>query len=109
MNLIAFRIYDAAAKDLLRLKASIGEKEFTAYGYAAELEEYRVKAHLALHESEMPFLYIEGHSARRGYAVLVEYSDAPPVRYYSNLRRARAIVERFNRLQVRKNGARNEI
>lgn len=42
-------------------------------------------------------LYLEGHNHRRGYAISMELVDAAPVRFYTNLRRARRLVERFNR------------
>ena len=42
-------------------------------------------------------LYCAGHDHRRGHAVARELVDAPVVRFYSDLRQARAIVERFNR------------
>lgn len=46
-------------------------------------------------------LYIEGHNHKRGYIVSVELCDAPPVRHYANLRRARRFVDRFNRFSER--------
>lgn len=47
----------------------------------------------------MKKLYLEGHSVRFGQAVSLELIDAPPVRFYQNLRYARKVVDRFNRLQ----------
>jgi hypothetical protein len=49
-------------------------------------------------------LYIEGHSIKHGYVVRLELVDAPPVRMYrdTDLRKVRAIVDRFNRIQLRK-------
>ncbi len=54
-------------------------------------------------------LYIEGHSAKQGYAVSREWSDAEcsklpravaadlaPLRFLSNFDKARAMVERYN-------------
>lgn len=42
-------------------------------------------------------LYNEGHHHKKGYAVSVELSEIGVVRFYSNLRYARRVVERFNR------------
>jgi hypothetical protein len=53
----------------------------------------------------MKKLYIEGHHHKLGYVVRLELEDAPPVRYYSNLRYARRAVERFNRRQAIRQGA----
>lgn len=59
-------------------------------------------------------LYIEGHNRRRGYAVGRTYTASEiratqpsreaeePVRFYSNLRYARSVVERFNRMACRR-------
>lgn len=59
-------------------------------------------------------LYIEGHNHRKGYAVGVAFSDAEirtlpasdeaqkPARFYSNLRYARRVVQRFNRMAERR-------
>lgn len=47
----------------------------------------------------MTRLYVEGHNHRLGYIVSVELSDETPVRHYSDLRYARKVVERFNRIQ----------
>lgn len=45
-------------------------------------------------------LYIEGHHHKRGYVVSLECVDASPVRYYKgSLRKLRAVVDRFNRMQ----------
>lgn len=46
-------------------------------------------------------LFIEGHNVRKGYAVSLELGPAEPVRYYSNLRYARRVVDRFNRRNFR--------
>ena len=47
-------------------------------------------------------LYVDGHNARRGYAVRLELVDAEPVRYFDrHPAYVRRVVERFNRLQVR--------
>ena len=43
-------------------------------------------------------LYLAGHNVKRGQAVALEYTDAPPVRFYQcSPSRVRAIVDRFNR------------
>lgn len=54
-------------------------------------------------------LYIEGHSAKQGYAISREWSDAEcsklpcavavdlvPLRFLSNIDKAKALVERYN-------------
>ncbi|MBA9859470.1 hypothetical protein [Ralstonia insidiosa] len=58
-------------------------------------------------------LYIDGHNHKKGYAVSVAFSDEEiralpvpievqqPVRFYSNLRYARRMIQRFNRLAQR--------
>lgn len=48
MNTERFKLYDAAIKDLLKLQKQLTHKEFCSYGYAAQLEMYRVEATLAL-------------------------------------------------------------
>jgi hypothetical protein len=49
----------------------------------------------------IPQLYMQGHSVRDGYVVSLVMVDAPPVRFYrKHPRTVRAIVERFNRMQV---------
>nr|WDE72665.1 hypothetical protein [Cupriavidus gilardii] len=59
-------------------------------------------------------LFVEGHNHRRGYAVTPQYSPEEirvmvavsepdsPVRFYPNLRHARRVVERFNRMAARR-------
>lgn len=43
-------------------------------------------------------LYLAGHVGKRGQAVALEYTDAPPVRFYQrSASQVRAIVDRFNR------------
>lgn len=42
-------------------------------------------------------LYLAGHNRVKGQAVCMEFVDAEPVRYFSDLRHARRVVERFNR------------
>lgn len=49
MNIDRFKLYDAAVKDLLKLKAQLFPWEFSLYGYTAQLESYRVEMHLAIH------------------------------------------------------------
>jgi len=49
-------------------------------------------------------MYVEGHNHCLGYAVSFEYMDAPPARYMSNLRKARVLVERFNRMSIARAG-----
>lgn len=51
MNISKFKLYDAAIKDLLKLKKSIGEKEFNTHGYNFQLENYRVEAQRAIEET----------------------------------------------------------
>lgn len=54
-------------------------------------------------------LYIEGHSVKKGYAISREMSDAEcskqpsaraveltPLRFVSNIRKAKGLVERYN-------------
>ena len=48
----------------------------------------------------MSKLYIEGHSIKTGYVISRELSAEPPVRFYSNLRRARRFVNRYNRIRL---------
>jgi hypothetical protein len=43
-------------------------------------------------------LYCEGHSHKLGYVIRYELSNAEPVRYYRDLRRARRFMDRYNRL-----------
>jgi hypothetical protein len=63
----------------------------------------------------MPSLYIEGHNVRKGFAVSRCWSDfdcsrmppaseeeMQPVRFYSDGRYAKRVVERFNRMQERR-------
>jgi hypothetical protein len=46
-------------------------------------------------------LYVDGHNAKRGYAVSLLLEDAPPVRFYlGDIRKVRTIVDRFNRRQT---------
>ncbi|KGG87683.1 hypothetical protein P245_19725 [Comamonas thiooxydans] len=55
-------------------------------------------------------LYIEGHQAKQGYVISREWSDAEcselptataaeltPVRFVSDMRKAKAMVQRYNR------------
>jgi hypothetical protein len=43
-------------------------------------------------------LYMAGHNHKLGQVVALEYTDAPPVRFYQCRQdRVRVIVERFNR------------
>lgn len=46
---------------------------------------------------EIKRLYLAGHNHKRGHAVALEFVDAEPVRFYSDLSHARRIVDRFNR------------
>lgn len=50
----------------------------------------------SIHRGEIKRLYVAGHN-KSGYAIALEYVDAPPVRYYENAVYARRLVERFNR------------
>lgn len=51
----------------------------------------------AIRNGELKRLYLAGHNVQRGYAVALEYTDADPVRFYTDLPYARSVVERFNR------------
>lgn len=53
----------------------------------------------------MKQLHIAGHHVRKGHAViLLDSDDLTPVKFFGEMRlpKVRAIVERFNRLQVYK-------
>ncbi len=54
--------------------------------------------HPRVYGSEDEMLYVEGHNVKLGYVISRELIDAPPVRYYLNLHRARRFVDRYNRL-----------
>lgn len=46
-------------------------------------------------------LYVEGHNVELGHIVSRRLEDPPPVRHYRiDLRKVRAIVDRFNRRQI---------
>jgi hypothetical protein len=51
----------------------------------------------AVHAGQIKRLYLAGHNHKRGHAVALEFVDAPPVRYISDLTHARRLVDRFNR------------
>lgn len=51
----------------------------------------------AIHAGLIKRLYIAGHNPAKGQAVCLEYVDAPPVRHFNCLKRARKVVDRFNR------------
>ncbi|NTB05955.1 hypothetical protein [Agrobacterium tumefaciens] len=52
----------------------------------------------AIKAGQIKRLYLAGHNSKRGLAVALEYTDAPPVRFYQRkTSEVREIVERFNR------------
>lgn len=58
--------------------------------------EYRIAE--AIRAGTIKRLYLAGHNVKRGLAVALEYTDAPPVRFYEGSpSKVRAIVDRFNR------------
>lgn len=57
------------------------------------------------HQSGPPQLYLAGHNVRRGQAVMRQYQDGNEARYYACLTKARAVVERFNRMALRRHQA----
>ena len=51
----------------------------------------------------MKILYCEGHHVKKGYIVSLEYTDAPPVRFYQrHPNYVKRVIERFNRIQLKK-------
>lgn len=51
---------------------------------------------------ERPRLYIRGHVAGRGYAIQREYQRGDASRFYTTIQRARAVVDRWNRMASRR-------
>lgn len=51
----------------------------------------------AIHTGDIKRLYLAGHNHKHGQAVALEFVDAEPVRFYSDLSHAHRVVVRFNR------------
>jgi hypothetical protein len=71
-------------------------REMAEQQLAATRNDYQTAK--AIQAGTIKRLYLAGHNVKRGQAVALEYTDAPPVRFYQcSPRRVRAIVDRFNR------------
>lgn len=71
-------------------------RELAEQQLAATRNDYQTAK--AIQAGTIKRLYLAGHNVKRGQAVALEYTDAPPVRFYQcSPRRVRAIVDRFNR------------
>lgn len=72
-------------------------QELAKQQQTATADWYRVAN--AIHAGTIKRLYLAGHNAKRGLAVALEYTDAPPMRFYQQRSpsEVRAIVDRFNR------------
>jgi hypothetical protein len=75
------------------LKAS---HEMAAQQQTVTHSEYQIAK--AIQAGSIKRLYLAGHNVKQGQAVALEFTDAPPVRFYQcSPSRVRAIVDRFNR------------
>ena len=71
-------------------------RELAEQQLAATRNDYQTAK--AIQAGTIKRLYLAGHNVKRGQAVALEYTDAPPVRFYQGSpSRVRAIVDRFNR------------
>lgn len=93
-----------ASFGLLQVRAETSNEAWAQHE-AGELAEQQLAATRndyqtakAIQAGTIKRLYLAGHNVKRGQAVALEYTDAPPVRFYQcSPRRVRAIVDRFNR------------
>ena len=73
--------------------------------YQGDWTTREIRSALAARKAAPPQLYLAGHNVRRGQAVMRQYQEGDEARYYASLTKARAVVERFNRMALRRHQA----